>query len=104
MMCMRLLATLSSIRAEERVCFGLIIYREPGAAWRTACTTGYSPVPARFKNFPRTTKKIVPAVSEVRARQLRQRSNSPDMVQGSDFTPQCGHTNPSGQRQEARYF
>jgi hypothetical protein len=46
----------------------------------------------------RVPSKIVPAVSEVRARQLEHRSNSSDMAQGSLATPHCGQTNPPGQR------
>ena len=46
----------------------------------------------------RVPSKIVPAVSEVRPRQLRQRSSSSDIIQGSPLTPQCGQMNPSGQR------
>jgi hypothetical protein len=46
----------------------------------------------------RVPSKMVPAVSEVRARQLQHRSSASDINQGSPLTPQRGQMNPSGQR------
>jgi hypothetical protein len=46
----------------------------------------------------RVASKMVPAVSDLRARQHRQRNSSSDMRQGSPPTPQCGQINPPGQR------
>jgi hypothetical protein len=46
----------------------------------------------------RVPSKMVPAVSEVRRRQLRQRIRSSDMIQATSAAPQCGQTKPAGQR------
>jgi hypothetical protein len=51
----------------------------------------------------RVPSKMVPAVSDVRAWQLRQRSSWSDIVHGSPLTAQCGQMNPDGQRRRRMY-
>jgi hypothetical protein len=53
-------------------------------------------------NGNRERCKIVPAVTDVLRRQLRQ-SHSPDAVSHASLPPQRGQQNPAGQRSRARY-